>query len=447
MNILRCSSIRASSATIVAALFLCACLVASAGASPAPSDPPQRIFSIRAYQPVGNPSQQIIVRFYFDATSSMAGFVKVHSNNGYRATLQQLEQAVTLGWKNSEIQCWKFGLRADRLNGSTCYTQPESESFFNLPRKDNVTRIDRIVNVAGQSGLDVILTDLYQDDADLGVVFRSIKERVLQHGLAFGIVAMRSPFSGQIYDIGLYRESKHWEGERPWYALVIGGEADVEQFLSQMAKPPLNVPADRLLLFSTRLWNQGVTWSSVSAQPDRMSEDPRLIQVASSSVPVKVFRLQDNHTCGLRLRIVPSAARFRPVIDLQRGDAIRAEVSMRMLAPNGYQDPPAGTAAVQQQGTAINLSWNVDTVLRTAEYAEQVRVDFNPDAVRFPSFTSDWSVSLHDVLPDPTDKHDAQKKFDGSKTQNLSEFVHGLWALLVQQKGTGLGDLYLYLRR
>lgn len=421
--------------------MLMAGLSASAAAN---TPPPQKIFKVHTQPEVGEASRQIKVRLYQDATSSMAGFLNQRSNVGYKAVVQGLEQTITLSWPESHVECWKFGAQPTPLNASGCYLQADRPGFFGLHGKDDITRIDKITDQADPSNLQIILTDLYQDDADLGTVFQSVRQKVFARGLAVGIVALRSPFSGTIYDIGLYKASKIWKGDRPWYALVVGREPDIEQLFNQLAKPPMKIPADRLLILSVRLWQKPVTWQTLVAEPNRVAEDPRLITVVGSTVPFRVYRLQDSIQSGLKLRLPTTPATFRPTLDSSRPKAIRATIDTRLIAPGGAVAAPQGSATAECSGVTISLTWNMKLLLHSPEYAEVLSVEFDPDAIVFPGFVTQWSVSLADVL---AADGPAAKEFDGSKTQNLTELVNGLWRMLVQQQGSELGAVYLYLRR
>jgi hypothetical protein len=426
---------------ILAGMFMMAALLASAAAS---TPPPQKIFKLHAQHEVGDASRQINVRIYQDATSSMAGFVSQRSNVGYKAFVQRLEQTITLSWPDSRVECWKFGAQPTPLNTATCYLQLDSPGFFGLHGKDNITRIDRIIDQAESSSLQIILTDLYQDEADLASVFQSVRQKVFGRGLAVGIIAVRSPFSGTIYDIGLYKANKTWKGDRPWYALVVGREPDIEQLFDQLTRPPMKVPAERLLILSVRLWQKPVTWQTLVAEPNRVAEDPRLITVIGSTVPFRVYRLQDSIQSGLKLRLPAVPASFRPTLDASRPKAIRVTIDTRLISSNGTEATPQGAAIAECSGATISLTWNMKSLLHNPEYAEAVSMEFDPDAIVFPGFVTQWTVSLSDVLG--ADAASA-KEFDGSKTQNLAELVNGLWRMLVQQQGTDLGTLYLYFRR
>ena len=206
----------------------------------------------------------------------------------------------------------------------------------------------------------------------------------------------------------------------------------------------MKIPADRPLILSVRLWQKPVTWQTLVAEPNRVAEDPRLITVVGSAVPFRVYHLQDSIQSGLKLRLPTAPATFRPTLDSSRPKAIRVAIDTRMIAPSGAVAAPPGAAKAECSGVTISLTGNMKLFLTSPEYAEMLSVEFDPDAIVFPDFVTQWSVSLAGVLA--TDRP-AAKEFDGSKTQNLTELVNGLWRMLVQQQGSELGAVYLYLRR
>jgi hypothetical protein len=210
------------------------------------------------------PSSEITLREFVDATSSMRGFVE-HGATGLAQQLREMEQASRLAWPNvKKIECFKFGTEAiAEPPGSTCYSAVERQGFFRLRKDQDYTRIDPILrNSGGDKTLTIIITDLFEDESDLGSVFQSFKDSVFSRGLAAGIVGMRVGFNGMIYDIGLEKGKRQWLHNRPVYALVVGRVADIEAYFSELT--PRIVPANQLLILSGTCLLRSISWGTSS---------------------------------------------------------------------------------------------------------------------------------------------------------------------------------------
>jgi hypothetical protein len=430
-------------------LFLLLMLTSLAACSPTP--PAQDPLPVQPL-PRSNRavSPNLNARVYFDATSSMAGFTAIKSNQGFVAFIQRMEQAFAIGWRNSSIDCYKFGLKVTRLNADRCYLLPGEPGFYDLNEKDNVTRIDLVLGQVDPAGLSVILTDLYQDDADLGAIFQAVKKHVFSRHLSIGIAAVMSPFSGAIYDIGLHKDVRQWKKERPFYALVIGQKGDVIRCFEQFSIPPLSIPRDRLLILSADLLERLLGWDTTSRlETDRIAEDGRIIPRAGGSAPVKGFRLQsDEDRCRLIVHLAPEFSPFHPVFDLGSDGALQPKLELQSIRKGKQTPSPVdGATAVFSASKALKAGAPGSPAIEIAwqprrfrgDYLLKLQVEFDPAALRLPAFVSGWSVPVSEALVDD--------RFNGAKTQNLQELVMGLWRIMLEQYGHSLGAFYLYFQK
>jgi hypothetical protein len=67
----------------------------------------------------------------------------------------------------------------------------------------------------------------------------------------------------------------------------------------------------------------------------------------------------------------------------------------------------------------------------------------NFDDYELPAFCTAWTLTNADIALY------AQKPeaFDGSRTQNLSQFVNGVWTIMLHEYQPTLGTIYVYVRR
>jgi hypothetical protein len=356
-----------------------------------------------------------------------------------------MQQVFAFGWPKAAIECYKFGRNISRVEGS-CYLAPTQPGFYDLPKDDNVTQIDKVLkeDASGET-LTVVITDLYQNDADLGTLFHVFKERIFSRNRVAGLIALKSSFDGTVYDIGLRRASRPWKGERPFYALVAGSKGDVLRYFSELSKGPNALPADRMVILSPDLLTGRLDWStSRRIAPLGVAENPALFPIRSSFAYGALRIQQASGTARLGLRIEPGRESFHPTIDwgCLAASGVRAEVSS-VLNNGGLQPVDIGFAArleapaKAQPQPIVRLEWNAARVLGGRTYAAHVRPVLDASCVRFPEFVTGWSASLAET----------SSAFKGDRTQNLHEFVSGLWRTAFDHFRPELGAYYIYFRK
>ena len=166
----------------------------------------------------------IRVDLFVDATTSMQGFVEGRTE--YLDFLNGLEAAVSSGWTDDSLRYHKFGsvvraIERDEFRGV------RDAAFYRERGIFERTNIDAVVERVEPGRVAVVVTDLFQDDGDVNAVVASIESRVIQPGLAVGVLAVPSAFAGTVYDApgGAYRYASTADdpdSRRPFYALLFG---------------------------------------------------------------------------------------------------------------------------------------------------------------------------------------------------------------------------------
>jgi hypothetical protein len=431
-----------------------ACLIMAAATNGTAQmvQPPQIISPPPTITFAGQPSRKLDARIYFDATSSMSGYAAPAAGTAFVAFVQKLEQTFAFGWQQYSVKCFKFGATIQPLVGPSCYLQPLKPAFYDLTGKDDITRIDQVIRESGVPGtLSIVLSDLYQDDADLGVLFRAIHDHLIPKNLAMGVLAFQSQFDGTIYDIGLTRGSRRWQGKRPVYALVIGAGADVAKYFHELSKPPAYVPKDQFLILGQGVVGNAIEWStSRRSAPRNVAEDPTFIQVEKTSVSFGLLRLQGGgETSSLTLSFPEIyATPFHPRL---RWEKLGTSVFLHRLGQGGRAtttpNHPAFRAEVETTTkpsppqTSLILHWAGEKLLRNQVYLSEVRLSADVTAIVFPKFVSSWSISADSISTDKS------RQFDGALTQNLSEFIQGVARVFLQASDGELGVVYVYLKK
>jgi hypothetical protein len=376
----------------------------------------------------------------------MRGFVE-HGATGFTQQLREMEQAGRLAWPSvRNIECSKFGTEIiPGPAGMTCYSAVTQKGFFSLQKSQDYTRIDPILRNLDPNALTVIVTDLFEDDADFGPVFQSFKDCVFKRKLAVGIVGMKVGFNGTIYDIGTEKGVRQWSHDRPFYALVIGRVEDVQSYFAELT--PRVVPANQLLILSDTLLVRPVSWdTSGKSRFVGATVDSNFISVARDSSSFAVLRLQTYDKCELDLKLDTKPNPFQPSLKWAQ---VQPELIVKRFpksggSPETVSFPENSVAAKILIGkggdVGLHLVW-VPKVINPVErtFAEQITLQFRAEDVDFSmfQFVHEW-----DAIPIAG----SAATFDGGKTQYLSEFIAGLWKSLVQVERPDLGAIYVYFQ-
>src|SRR6266446_1861315 len=181
-----------SRSTVAFALWGCLLLAIATGfsacvrkRSPAPPRDP-----LGTLEPV---SEGLQVDLFFDATLSMKGFVTPHTTTSYQLLVPMLERGVIEGWKGGKVTFNKFGDDIAPLPGRS-YLDAVREAFYEDSRLNRRTLIERVIDRASTNDLTVIITDLFQTNADINQLSEKLKQKFIANNLSIGIYAIRSQF-------------------------------------------------------------------------------------------------------------------------------------------------------------------------------------------------------------------------------------------------------------
>lgn len=393
-----------------------------------------------------HPSPEITLRVFVDATSSMRGFV-TRNNSAFAADLQTLERAAhQMSSDLKATQCFEFGTKPIPAKGPPCYEDVLHPSFFALPRDQDKTKIESVVSgVRNDDSLTVIVTDLFEDEADLGALFDVFKKYVFEADLSLGVVASKQSFDGEIYDIGPEHGSEHWAHSRPYYALVVGKSSNVTAYFTALQS--VGIKEQNLLILSRRLLQQPVSWKDARpAASANVALDPSFIQVAPGEGSFGVLRLHEGE-CKLDLQLNAVPAPFRPSIDWNKvGHAPQIKRFLRNSSSTVTVDLNDGAVTVsikpdqQGQHPLLQMGWTPDRIRPSGfVYVEQVMLRIDRDSTNFDQtpFIEEWNA-----IP----AAGQAAKFDGGKTQYLSELITGLWQSLLRSEPPDIGSVYIYFQ-
>ena len=176
--------------------------------------------------------EKIEVDVYWDATYSMKGYATITGNNFYRTLPDELED---LGNSLGTTKFFRFGQEVKPLEGR------EHRRFSDPAYYDEViTAIHTVIGAANNEHLSVVVTDLFESDADWNNVAKQIKDKYFSQHKAMALIGIKNPFNGDIFDAGYGDHSKQAYDSggdekryRPFYMMVLGSDAEVQVFLKR----------------------------------------------------------------------------------------------------------------------------------------------------------------------------------------------------------------------
>jgi hypothetical protein len=389
--------------------------------------------------PVQSELQAGNTNIVIDATPSMSGFT---SSSRY-------QNLITLDFANASLEGTK--LTYYRLTTALPGGIQEAENkmqaaqpaFYASGNTDLQTALDSLAS----DGLTVIVTDLFQSSADMNAVSQSIIRQVLDKDMALGIIGVRLPFDGRVYDLGPDARSFPYEGKRPVYGLVSGAPRAVSDYLENF-KRYVDTEEYKFVLFSPRVAER-------SARADVRSTDVtrNLVQV----VPKARTPLPGERTFGLRIRdnakpaqlgakfsmkVLPGA---HPLLDPSAIDARVTGVWKCDDGEDGYVQNFKGHSTARKAFRARVVPGDSTDILRLEASPKDLRrgryvFNFVTEVPEWdmPEWVSNWTL--------PPSQFGAGTP-DGSKTANLRPFLLDIGSSLTAGENPRVGTFQAYVEK
>lgn len=171
------------------------------------------------------------VDVYWDATYSMQGYTTITAGNAYRSLPDNLED---VGNSMGETKFFRFGETVQPLEGRE-HRRFSEAGFYN----ETITAIHTVIDTADTEHLSIIVTDLFESDADWSNVAKKIKDKYFAQHMAVAVVGIKNPFNGDVFDVGLdnakfnYDSGNDTAKYRPFYLLIMGHENQVKAFIQR----------------------------------------------------------------------------------------------------------------------------------------------------------------------------------------------------------------------
>jgi hypothetical protein len=378
-----------------------------------------------------NPSSDIQLSVLIDGTPSMQGYVNGLPDSRYNKTLQLIDSASSTGWNRAgtSVKYYRFGTQKQPIDRET-YLRAQLPAFYQGGANFSVSRIDAALSEPSPAGLSVIVTDLYQKDADVRLVQNQLAQRFLEKGQAIGVLGVKSEFKGSIYDVGLTGQSftyitasKSSQSFHPFYVILLGSYGNVNRFFEQLKRNGLSDVEHQFEIFYPQPIQQpamldpnGIKGNSRKdlIQPKALNDGQVVVRKQNAQDPVQFFVMSSK----TQATPLPVEIPYKPLDNVLPLDP--TAIAVKATAEQ-YQKKSKNFQPINAQGIQLT-DWKV------APQSIQFQSKFQADALEKGIYRFTFDASPSDLAePAWWAKWNASEgSLSGDKTNNLLPFLRGL---------------------
>ncbi|WP_414567044.1 hypothetical protein [Nostoc sp. CCY 9925] len=395
-------------------------------------------------------SDKISISVHVDGSGSMLGYV-TNSNSRYVKALDLLYDTFSLvkSRPQTTVKYFRSGNNNQKLTISE-FKKAQQTEFYDGRNSTNFPPVSSgldsaIIPPEKEDKLFVLVTDLYQNEADVTSLNKKIQETYLnkeRKGYAVGILAFKSEFNGKVYVLGNNQEQfiydtqgKPLERFRPFYILIMGPYDDIVYYIDKLKNngkdifdetksvifSPTNLVSNLSSLATSKLELTREVKESLR-QTKSLNDGKVAVQIKDNS-PIKLWNITSNSSQTLS---IPYSVDFVPLNDSLPIDDKTIQTHVKVESLNQKQTSDEAKSLLQLD------DWKVDN--KKLNFTANI----NPKSVQKPGIYYFTVDALAKDLQEQewwdkwswTAGRDAQN--DGSKTHNLSNFLRGLKTLTTE---------------
>lgn len=381
------------------------------------------------------------IYLFLDATTSMKGFVS-NPTSVYNTLLDEFERSAQAGWKTVKIRFFKFGTRFKEIDRNQ-FRQAKTQKFYEEPGIYEKTNIDSVVKFIGSnyatSQLYVIITDLFQSEADINIVTASIKESCFSKGISIGILGVKSDFEGMVFDAKVppyYFKSKIGDLStyRNLFLLIFGSTSEIKHLIESLSSASY-VDKSYFILISNKIVQNFTT--NMTKVKTETGVSPKSVK---RELNLYNFNVKDKTT----------------LIQLQ------AEIQFRML-PYSPQVNLSGINIIAYRKIATSKDIPKDSTLSSDVFLKNVEgqndyfkaiieINLPEPKVTYSSYLIYFYPSINNgfILPDWITEFSSDNpnpKKDQNKTLNFDRFVYDLMRANSAVNQPKIAKVYLNFNR
>ena len=436
-------------------------------------------------EPVPN---KMTVDVYWDATISMQGFTKLAAGNVYRTLPDTLGD---VGGSLGDVNFFRFGEQVALVEGRE-YRRFSSPDYYT----ELITSFGNVLDAADPEHLSIVVTDLFESDADWSNVTQKLRDKYFSKHLAVAIIGIKNSFNGDIFDVGLnaatfsYNSGDDPTRFRPFYLFLMGSEPQVRTFLVKWKEKKV-VASDMKYVVLSEYFASYVADMDNSTK-ENLIEDKRLLKADNRLQEVGIANRKDNvkfilpgklnlnPDCGLVNKELEKSVRIFAWInkvdnsykdekienikenETTEKDNNEGNILDKLLQifvwddkdDNSDKDNKGEWQQQESEGADVSFVWHEDIVdngnncelelIFSPENAlplgriglVQVQIIPSRQSVELPRWITDWDMGNIDIAPD---------QFDGTKTVNLQHIAGSLKDSLLATAQPTIAELYLVI--
>ncbi len=369
--------------------------------------------------PNAESTSEIITDVYWDATYSMQGYTTIQQGNFYRTLPDDLgDLCGSLG----EVHFYKFGEQITPLQGR------EHRQFSNPDAYNEViTAVGNVINQADENHITIIVTDLFESDADWSNVTQKLKEKYFSKHMGVAIIGVKNPFNGDIFDVGLnaakfqYDSGNDANKYRPFYLFIAGPTGKIETFLAKWRERE-TFAGMQYVFFSEELSRDAADFSKMEIKGmDNFYSDAKL--------PIKDKRMVELGVSSAdKPAMITASFKYEPPFGACNIDMTKLHtyVGVYVLGEDGWELSDAENDVKCDIAPSSDGDGKYDVTLKLtpeaslmADKINLLHVSAAPEGsgVLLPDWVKSWNMANYDI--------DANA-FDGSKTINFLHVVGSL---------------------
>ena len=431
-------------AFIMAAIWLLSLVISGCGDSDL--EKPLSMPMDAAVRPEPLP-EQIIVDVYWDATVSMQGFTKLAAGNIYRNLPDTLgDLGGTLGKSLGEVHFFRFGEQITPVEGREYRRFSNSDYYTEV-----VTSFGGVLDVANPQHLSIVVTDLFESEADWSNVTQKLREKYFSQHMTVAIIGVKNSFSGEIFDVGLNAATFSYDSGddpsrfRPFYLFLMGTETQVRAFLEKWMEKESQNGEMEYVVFSEHFTKDVLNFQLSKAKDKQNLFEDRQLPKADDRLQEVGFADKNN-----RVQItLPGKCQLLPYGCLKTENISNLDSQVTIYALNsdemwekydGSKKPDAvfeSTYNADEEGNncELKLGFHADGVMPRGRIGlMQVQILPSRQNLELPGWLTAWDMGDIDAHPE---------LFDGSKTVNLGKIAASLKDTLLTAAQPTLAEFYL----
>ncbi len=359
----------------------------------------------------------------------MQGYVNGLPDSRYGKTLRLIDSASSTGWNSATTKYYRFGTKKQPIDRDT-FLKAQLPAFYQGGADFSTSRIDAALTDPAENQLSLVVTDLYQKDADVRLVQNLLAQRYLSQGYAVGILAVKSEFKGTVYDVGISNQDfeyatpgKPAKAFHPFYVILLGSYGNVNHFFDQLQRNGLSAVDHEFVIFSPQPVAQAAVLNVNEVksaprkdilQPKALNDGHVLVRKQKASEPIQFLVVTKKTTSQPTAVEIPYGG-LKGLLPIEAG-AIALTPTIEK-----YQSQSKGFKSSDTQGFQLT-DWSIKN--QSIHFNTKIQADqLDPGIYRF-----NFDASPTDFTePDWWNNWNATEgNLDGAKTNNLLPFLRGL---------------------